>query len=33
MPAAIVVTSTTVNIKLLASVGPRPLMTFGMSWA
>jgi EmrB/QacA subfamily drug resistance transporter len=30
MPSAIVVTSTTVNIKLLARIGPRPLMTFGM---
>jgi Na+/melibiose symporter-like transporter len=30
MTAAIVATSTTVNIKLLAKVGPRPLMTLGM---
>jgi len=30
MPTAIVITSTTVNIKLLAKIGPRPLMTFGM---
>jgi EmrB/QacA subfamily drug resistance transporter len=30
MPSAIVATSTTVNIKLLARVGPRPLMTLGM---
>jgi EmrB/QacA subfamily drug resistance transporter len=30
MPSAIIVTSTTVNIKLLARIGPRPLMTFGM---
>jgi EmrB/QacA subfamily drug resistance transporter len=31
MTAAIVATSTTVNIKLLNRVGPRPLMVFGMS--
>ncbi len=30
MTAAIVATSTTVNIRLLAKVGPRPLMTLGM---
>ncbi len=30
MTAAIVATSTTVNIKLLVKVGPRPLMTLGM---
>jgi EmrB/QacA subfamily drug resistance transporter len=30
MPSAIVATSTTVNIKLLQRVGPRPLMTLGM---
>jgi EmrB/QacA subfamily drug resistance transporter len=30
MPTAIVITSTTVNIKLLAKIGPRPLMTLGM---
>jgi EmrB/QacA subfamily drug resistance transporter len=30
MPAAIVATSTTVNIKLLGRIGPRPLMTLGM---
>jgi predicted MFS family arabinose efflux permease len=30
MPTAIVITSTTVNIKLLQKIGPRPLMTFGM---
>jgi MFS family permease len=30
MPISIVLTSTTVNIKLLARTGPRPLMTFGM---
>jgi EmrB/QacA subfamily drug resistance transporter len=28
--AAIIVTATTVNIKLLARVGPRPLLTLGM---
>jgi EmrB/QacA subfamily drug resistance transporter len=31
MTAAIVATSTTVNIKLLAKVGPRPLMVLGMT--
>jgi EmrB/QacA subfamily drug resistance transporter len=31
MPATIIATSTTVNIKLLGRVGPRPLMTLGMT--
>src|SRR3954471_16371874 len=31
MPFAIVLTATTVNIKLLARIGPRRLMTFGMT--
>jgi len=30
MPVSIVASSTTVNIKLLGRIGPRPLMTFGM---
>jgi predicted MFS family arabinose efflux permease len=30
MPVSIVLTSTTVNIKLLGRIGPRRLMTFGM---
>jgi EmrB/QacA subfamily drug resistance transporter len=31
MPITIIATSTTVNIKLLGKVGPRPLMTLGMT--
>jgi len=31
LTAAIITTATTVNVKLLAKVGPRPLLVFGMS--